>query len=495
MRSPITRLVHWAHIKPDVPALLGETVRVSYAELLRGVRARASWLHHMGVRQGDTVALGLAKTGADYPRQVELFYAIAYLGATVLPLYPEVTLLRRGQLADQFNAQWLVSEPLPETSRARLLNPAECEEQRDQWANSISPCGEIPSLPFLYEFTSGTTGNPKTICFTGEEYTARWLVTAQQFQWNADDVMVSALCWPFKVGVRGLVRALIFGATYVNAPFPETRHDLAGLVTHLGVTYVGSSPWQLRRLLNSPMPLNWEQLPPFKVGTAGAFIGPHEIRAVRDTLTKNFHMSYGTTELGTMGYLGPEDTPESSLRSVPGMECQAIDSAGEPLPIGETGRLRFRAAWIPTRYATGNPDSVEGFHDGWFVSSDRGSLDAQGRISLQGRADDAINFGGIKIQPQEVEQALAAHPDVADAAVIGVPDAMAGEIAVAFLVLRRPIALDGMQAFLAARLELQQIPAAFAGLEDIPRNPEGKILRNHLRSTYAAMVAQTPPPS
>jgi acyl-coenzyme A synthetase/AMP-(fatty) acid ligase len=495
MQSPIDRLVHWAHTKPNALALQGAGIRTSYSALLRGVQARAAWLHHVGVRQGDAVALGLSNTPAEYSRQVELFYAIAYLGATVLPLYPEVTMDRRGPLADQFHVQWLLSEPLHYAGRARLVNVAQFDEQAIQWASSTPLRGDKPSMPFLYEFTSGTTGIPKTVCFSGEEYTARWLVTAQQFQWSSNDVMVSALRWPAKVGVRGLVRALILGATYANEPFPETRHDLARLVAQAGVTYIGSSPWQLRRLLGSPPLADWDQLPPFKMGTAGAHIGPHDIRAVRDTLTRNFHMSYGTTELGTMGYLGPEDAPESSLHPVPGMECQALDNDGQPLPVGELGRLRFRAPWIPKRYATGNTDPVEGFHGDWFVSSDWGAVDAQGHITLGGRADDAINCGGAKIQPQEVEQALAAHPDVADVAVVGVPDAMAGEIAVAFLVLRHPVPLDAMMVFLTPLLEPYQIPSAFAGLEEIPRNPEGKVLRSVLRDIYTATTgARHAPP-
>ena len=189
-----------------------------------------------------------------------------------------------------------------------------------------------------------------------------------------------------------------------------------------------------------------------------------------------------------MAHLGPEDPPDAPLRIVPGMEAQALDAAGQPLPPGQVGRLRFRAPWVPDAYANGEISSHEGFHGGWFVSSDMGAIDTLGRITLLGRADDAINCGGTKIQPQEVEQVLATHPDVADAAVVGVPDAMAGEIAVAFLVLRRPIALDAMLAFLAPRLEPYQIPAVIAGLEEIPRNPEGKILRDRLRSAYAAMV-------
>lgn len=495
MHSPVERLVHWAHTKPDAPALLGQGVATSYAGLLRGVEARAAWLHQAGVQAGDTVALGLSYTESDYPQQVALFYAIAYLGGTILPLYPEVPLERRAPLADQMGAQWLLSSPTPSSGRVRLLDPATYAAQAAQSSAFPVPRGDQATQAFFFEFTSGTTGNPKAMCPTGREYAAMRMKAAQVYGWQSDDVMMAAVRWPSKVGVRALARALYLGASFLDMHFPETRRELAALVADARLTYLDCSPWQLRRLLAStPLPEN--ALVPLRLLSAiGAAITPHEISAARQTLVANFHVGYGTTEIGLMGHLGPQDPADAPLRMMEGMEGQALDTRGQPLPAGQVGQLRFRASWAPMAYAHAHNSTEESFHDGWFVSSDVGAINAQGRITLLGRADDGINCGGTKIQPQEVEQVLVTHPDVADAAVVGVPDAMAGEIAVAFLVLRRPIALDAMLAFLAPRLEPYQVPAAIAGLEKIPRNPEGKILRDHLRSAYAAMVQKAPSPS
>lgn len=487
MQSPIERLIHWAQVQPDVPAWMDAYTRVGYAALLRGVQARAAWLYRAGVRPGDTVALGLDKTGMSPVRQVEVLYAIAYLGATILPLYPEVSHDRRGPLSDLMGARWLISVPLRDyNSRAQLIDPA---TDHSDAAHTTPPRGDHPDRPFLYEFTSGTTGNPKAMCATGTQYTAMRMSAAPLWGWRSDDVMMPAVPWPSKVGIRGLVRALLLGATFANFPFPETRLELSTLVDRFKVTFIDSSPWQLRRLLASQTS-SGHCIPLRLLGSIGAFVAPSDIRATRETLVANFHVGYGTTEIGLMGHLLPDDPPDAPLRIVPGMEGQALDDGGLPLPAGQVGRLRFRAPWIPTAYANGELLQHEGFHDGWFVTSDMGSVDAQGRITLLGRTDEAINCGGTKIQPQEVEQVLATHPDVADAAVAGIPDAMAGEIAVAFLVLRRPIAMDAMLAYLTPRLEPHQIPAAIAGVESIPRNPEGKILREPLRALYAQLQAK-----
>ena len=482
MDSPVAQLIHWAHAKPDAPAFLGGGVRVEYAALLRSVEHRAAWLHQAGVRPGDTVALALPDTGVDYPAQAALLYAIAYIGASILPLYPEVQLERRGVLADLLGAQWLVSDPIPQACRARVIDPGLYDAQA---VMAAAPRGDGPQQPFLYEFTSGTTGTPKVVCATSAEYAAMRMAAAQVYGWRSDDVMMPPVRWPAKPGIRGLVRALLLGATFVNLPFPETRLELARRVEELGVTYLDCSPWQVRRLMASVPAADGGLVPLRLMAAIGAYMSPQDIQAARQTLVANFHLGYGTTEIGLMGHLGPDRPANAPLRMVPGMEGQALNEAGQPLPAGKPGRLRFRAPWIPKAYANAGDTALEGFHDGWFVSSDFGAIDARGNITLGGRADDAINVGGLKVHPQQVEQALAAHPDVADAAVIGVPDPMVGEIAVAFLVLRRPIALDAMLAFLAPRLEPSQIPAAIAGVDAIPRNPEGKILRQALRNLYA----------
>ncbi len=483
LRSPVARLVEWARTRPDAPAFVNHQGTVTYAALLRAVRAQARRLHAWGVRRKDTVAIAFVTQPEQTVQQIAQFYAIAWLGAAILPLYPEVPTALHGQLAALFGAQWLVADQPPVEGTVRWLDSREWTASPADTAPE-PPCVDDASLPFLYEFTSGTTGTPQAVCYSNAQYIAKAVVTAQQYGWAPTDVMVPAVRWPSKVGLRAVVRTLVVGACHADFPFPEDAAQLSDLVETHGVTYLGCSPWQVRRLLAG---VDAGIVPPVRVqkmGVVGAWIAPYDIQAARSRLCHRFCVRYAITEIGTIGLLGPDDPPQNPFSVVPGMECQALSSSGQPVAVGQTGQLRFRAPWAPQNYAIASTRGASGFHDGWFVSSDLGSVDAQGRITLLGRADEAINCGGLKIQPQEVEQALLAHPDVADAAVVGVPDALAGEIAVAFLVLHRPIALDTLLAFLQPRLEPAQIPAAIAGMEEIPRNPEGKILRNMLRDVY-----------
>ena len=129
------------------------------------------------------------------------------------------------------------------------------------------------------------------------------------------------------------------------------------------------------------------------------------------------------------------------------------------------------------------------------MSSDWGSVSADGRIALAGRIDDAINFGGSKVLPNEVEPEMLAHPAIADTALVGVPHAMAGAIPVAFVVLRHSVELDELRAFLASRLHQWQIPVEFVAVREIPRNSQGKILREPLRESYLAARQNSGPQS
>lgn len=488
-RSLVARVVEWAHSKPDHPALICQHYTVRYSDLLFGMQAAAAWLHARGVRPGDTVAYALARDAEYTGVQIELFCGLAWLGAVVLPLYAEVPAQRHASLAAQFGARWRLTPQATTPQTPAQLDPAQYVTQRRQWWGKTAPRGDASAQPLLYEFTSGTTGTPKAMCFTSEQCVNNVLGFAHLYQWQAPEILVPPLQWPSKVGIRGLVRALTVGIGLLDEPFPNTWNELATLVDKQGATFITSSPWQVRRLLASRQAHDQRPTKPFGMGTGGAPIAVHEIQAARDALTPRFHVVYGTTELGAMTHLPPEDAAGSAMRLVTGMACEALDAHGTPLPPGHTGQLRFRAPWLPSAYAHPTDDAREGFQLDWFVSSDMGTVSEDGRVTVAGRSDDAINVGGSKVQPQDVEHVLLTHPDIADAAVVGVPDTMAGEISLVFLVLRQPVSMDALTAFLSPRLDAWQMPAAVLAVGQIPRNPEGKILREPLRSAYAQLMA------
>ncbi len=487
----IGNLVAGAEARPEAPALAGRGWSVGYGALLLGARARAAWMHRRGVRAGDTVALSLERDAAQIVRQVELFYALAWLGAPILPLYPGVPAAARAAIVARFGARWIVSaDPAEAAPGSTRLDPCEIEVAQAARDHTAAPRGDAPERPSFYDFSSGTTGAAKVVRFTSAQLAARTATNKHGYAWTASDRVVPALRWPTKVGVRLLLISHAAGAALVDEGFPDTRQRLAEAIEELGVTCVTSSPWQLRRLLASETPAGVRAPRLRFLNTAGAHVSPEEIRAAREEITTNFYVAYACTEAGKIAYLSPGDPADAPFARVPGFEVEPVDERDRPLAAGQTGRLRVRAPWLPRGYAGDEAASAERFRDGWFYPGDLGCLDAAGRIALYGRSDDIVNYGGLKILPRDVEQALATHPEVVQAALVGVPDPMAGEVPVVFVVLRRPVPAGDLTAHCASRLDHGQVPRIFFGVPELPRNPEGKVLRERLRELYLAWRSQ-----
>ncbi len=461
----IEELIAWAQAAPRAPALIDAERSTSYGELLEQVRASATRLAQRGVQAGDTVALPLGQAG--FHDEVARFYGAAWLGAGVLPLYPDVSPARRNALQAAFGAREIDLHSLD--GRA---GDAAADALRDA----------RPERPFHYEFSSGTTGLPKTVLFSAGQWTTSIRVQLGLYGWRAGDRVMAATPWPSKVATRSLLRSHVIGGAYVNALFPDTRAELAGLVERFGVTCVRAVPAQLRILLASAAPAR--AAPLRFLDSAGTALAAREISAVRETLTANLHISYGTSESLMIAHHGPADAPDSPPRLMPGIEGQAVDEAHRALEAGATGVLRFRASWFPRAYASAPPESAERFRDGWFYPGDRGSVDAGGLVRLLGRTDDTINFGGLKVDPREIEEVLEAFPGVAEAAVAGAPDALSGEVPVAFVVLRGPIDQRALVQHCRAKLDATLVPQHILTLSRMPRNQEGKILRDELRKLY-----------
>jgi acyl-coenzyme A synthetase/AMP-(fatty) acid ligase len=197
-------------------------------------------------------------------------------------------------------------------------------------------------------------------------------------------------------------------------------------------------------------------------------------------ITPNLYIDYGAMDFSIIGVQRPGEAPEAGFAIVPGVEAEVVDDADRPVPPGVAGQLRVRAAWSPTGHA--GQDASPQFRGGWFYPGDLAELSPERRLRLAGRADELINRGGIKVAPRAIEDVLATHPDVVDAAAVGVADAIAGEAPVAFVVLRRQEALQELPAWCQARLASVIVPARFLSVSAIPRSPEGKVLRAQLRA-------------
>lgn len=289
--------------------------------------------------------------------------------------------------------------------------------------------------------------------------------------------------------MRAMLRTHLTGGAYVNFSAPRSAAELSALVRDFGMTELMLSPYQMRVLLKNTAAHESRIVPLRVLYIGGGFVSQQEVEAVRRTITPNLYLDYGSNETGRIALLGPGDAVERFGcvgRVLPSIEAQVVDDQHRRLADGQSGMLRFRAPWFPHGYVGNAKASAERFFDGWFYPGDLGSIDSEGFLTLQGRLDDVINYGGLKIVPAEIEAVLMQHPQIADAALVGVPDPMSGEVPIAFVVVRKDIDAVALHEFCKERMDASRAPTRFAAVAEIPRNPEGKILRARLRDAWQA---------
>jgi acyl-CoA synthetase (AMP-forming)/AMP-acid ligase II len=489
--TQLDALLRHGACRPRAPAYIDSLGVLDYGTLCAAARRGATWLHGQGVRAGDTVALAMDASPAGARRALELFYAAAWLGAAVLPLYPDVPQLARIGLIARLHPAWLLASGAPPwVERARALDPTAFDPADETLDGRPAPRGDTPDAPFYFLFTSGTTGNAKALLASHRKMALNWQSYAQILPVATDDRELSSVPWPSVVGQRNMLRVHYGGGAYVRSTLGENLDEFGAVLRRYGVTRVLALAPQMRGLLATPAPA--EPLPALRsFNVVGSEISAAEIAAARAGLTPNFEADYGSNEVGYISKLAPGDTATVAGDVGPlidGVQVRVEDEEGALLPPGAVGRLGFRTPWMYDGYADQPEASAAQFRNGWFYSGDVGGLTAEGRLFLRGRSDDVINIGGMKLWPAEVEEVIREHPAVLDVAVTGVPHPRAGQIPIAFVVARRAVYLrvseQQLIEFCAVRLTLASIPRLFFFVPAVPRNVNGKLLREKLLAAY-----------
>ena len=225
----------------------------------------------------------------------------------------------------------------------------------------------------------------------------------------------------------------------------------------------------------------------------GADVDPTLVREAAARLGCVAKRVYGSTEFPTLTTTGPDDPPERCIdsegRAIGAAEMLLVDEEGAPVPTGREGEILARGpeCFLGYRDPALNADTFT--DDGWFRTGDLGTLDAGGFLRITGRKKDIIIRKGENLSARELEDLIAAHPAVAEVAVVGLPDAAAGEIACAVLRARPgapPPTLDEVTAHLTAHgLSRRKLPERLVVTDDFPRTASGKILKRALRDRLA----------
>jgi O-succinylbenzoic acid--CoA ligase len=373
----------------------------------------------------------------------ELLHALPLLGASLVPLNTRLTdAERRWQLEDS-GARLCVEEPL------------DGEEADPRLRDQVDPDSEHSVI-----YTSGTTGRPSAVSLTHRNHTAGALASAWNLGVHPDDRWLCVLPLFHVGGLAILLRSAIYGTTavihegfdpeLVKRAFEQGEVTLASLV-----------PTMLRRLVDTGL----ERAPALRAVLLGGGPVPRDLLEWSAEHDFPALQTYGMTQ--TSSQIATLTAHEAVRRS---------GSAGKPLlgvelRTSDEGEILARGPMV-------SPGALDS-QDGWLHTGDRGRLDEDGYLWVEGRLKDVIVTGGENVACAEVERTLEEHPAVVEAAVVGLPDAEWGEVVTAFVVLNGGTE-DDLIAHCRERLAGYKVPRSLHVVDALPRNAAGKLLRREL---------------
>jgi long-chain acyl-CoA synthetase len=524
---------------PDAAALQFFGRETSYRSLHEQIERAAAGLRELGVKAGDPVAIVLPNC----PQHIVAFYAILRLGAVVIehnPLYTPREL--RKQFEDhgakhaivwtkvvasvqEFPADLAVTslvsvdviKAMPFGTRVALRLPvAKARESREALSARVSGTvaweqvvGSAP-LPAshprpgtddlaLIQYTSGTTGTPKGAALTHRNLLSN---AAQARAWvpsivRGDGCVVYAVLPMFHA--YGLTLCLTFamsmGARLVL--FPRFDPDMVLEVTKKHpATFLPLVPPIADRLLKAAREKG-VSLAGTEVAISGAMALPHELVVPFEAASGGFLVEgYGLSECSPVLMANPvadNRVPGTVGLPLPGTECRVVDpdDPTRDVPAGERGELVVRGPQVFGGYY-GKPEETEAvFTDGWFRTGDIVTIDEAGFVRIVDRIKELIITGGFNVAPTEVENALRQHPQVEDAAVVGLPSDRSGEEVVAAIVVGQgeEIDVEAVREFARGILTPYKVPRRIYVVDELPKSLIGKVLRRQVRDRLLTLNA------
>jgi long-chain acyl-CoA synthetase len=358
----------------------------------------------------------------------------------------------------------------------RILAPG-----RDPMAAPAAATSDSPAL--LHQYTSGSTGKPNRVIRTHAHLTYELERLATVFELGEDDRFLGAA--PF-THVNGLVRSMMTSMFVGATLYPVRdfhRRQVLDLIARERVSYFGAVPQMFAILADTPTRGVVDLSSLRTIFSASAPLLPADNRRFRERYGHWIRQLYGSTETGTISVNRSPDV-ESCLESVgtplPGVSFRTVDDRGTDVTAGAEGEVAIASPSAIRGYDQNPEATAAAFRDGEYLSGDLGRLASDGSLTLTGRKKFLINRGGFKVNPLEVEEAIASHPKVREVAVVGAPGLHGDDVVRCVIVPGEPCSAEEIVQHCGGLIADYKIPSRIEFRDSLPRTDTGKLLRHQL---------------
>ena len=503
-------------ICPDKAAIVFEDKRYTFSQLTERVNRLANGLLELGVKKGDRVSL----IQVNCNQCVETYFAVAKTGAIYLPLNFRAKEKEFTYMLNTAEANTLIigeryvpmiKSIQPELKYLKNLISIENKHDDMLYYEDIiesSPADEVVAEidendTTILLFTAGTTGFPKGVMLSHMSFSSYMLENVSPADPESDESNILTVPLYHVAGIQAMMAAIYGGRTLVMERQFDPEEWMT-LVENEKANRAMMVPTMLKQLLDHPNFKKYD-LSSLRVITYGA--APMPLPVIRKALEEfpgvSFINAFGQTETAsTITALGPEDhvltgteeEKEKKLQRLASIgkpmadvEMKVIDDDGKTLGPNEVGEILARGPRVMSGYWKDEEKTAKTIDkDGWIHTSDIGYVDEDGYYFLSGRSSDMIIRAGENISPEEIENVIREHPKVEDVAVIGVPDETWGEEPRAVVIPKKgeKVTEEEIMEYCRKHLASFKRPRTVVFVDELPRNPMGKLIKRELREKY-----------
>lgn len=493
-----------AKVFPYQPAIVFESFAFTYEQLNDQSIAAADRLKDCGVTAGDRVALVLPNV----PAFAVWYYGALRIGAIAVSLSTRLSESEIAFVVDDCTPKVLIvgsdapTKQSPPTGVGHVLTVDDLGHQCNGQLITIQPDSHrgiynaASDEPALILYTSGTTGFPKGATLSHGNVRSNVCAFNHLCEMSHQDVILITVPLFHCFGQNALLNSGLNAAATLVLQRKFDPQESKRLIVEHGVSQLYGVPTMFQMLNDCCLADDLSSV--HYCFTAASTMPSQVADRWRDTYKVPIHEGYGLTETS------PFASYNHRLRFVPGSIGTPIDNVEMKIvssdtkaecDVGELGEIAIRGPNVMLGYWNRPDETAAAIVDGWFYSGDIGRVDEAGYFYIVDRVKDMISIGGLKVYPAEVERVLLDHPGVEQAAVVGFSNGVLGEEVAAFIVQRgnaEGSLVADLKAFCRRHLANYKMPKHVFLIEELPRNPSGKVLKTELRARQSTLLERTP---